>query len=467
MSRWHRGKSRMEIRCPIHGLIKYQPEEERLVNSHVIQRLRGIHQLAMAYLVYPGCQHTRFEHSIGVMHVADKMGEQLGLKEQERRIVRLAGLLHDCGHGPFSHVSEQLLEKLTEKVPNGVQREKLHEQITWDIIRNSKEIASVLSRDDVSAIVEVLDTAHSPQRTVMQDIISGRLDADKLDYLLRDSYYAGVKYGVFDLDRVIASLCRIDMGGGEEQVGIREEGIYTVEQMILARYHMGAQVYYHRVRAITDAMIVKGLMVAVKEGSTEIKKLYDYDAANLQAFLDRYLGYGDHRIANQVMAMPDGSLAKEFFGRLMQRRLLKQVMRIATTTQLCDAVALQKLVDSVRKDGDRAEHERDLSRELGVREGLVIVDYQSMKNPTYRVPGPVLTKEDIVVLTESGDRQAFNTVSQIFSERVADPQRNYLCVYAPVDIEDRTERASRVSKMQEAVKKHFGIRLKEKSNGCN
>lgn len=274
----------MEIRCPIHGLIKYQPEEERLINSPVIQRLRGIHQLAMAYLVYPGCRHTRFEHSLGVMHVAEKMAEQLGLNGQERRIVRLAGLLHDCGHGPFSHVSEQLLEKLTENAPPGVRKEKLHEQITWDIIRSSQEIASLLSPDDVTAIVKLLDTEHSSRRTVLQDIISGRLDADKLDYLLRDSYYAGVKYGVFDLDRVIASLCRIDMGGGEEQVGVREEGIHTVEQMILARYHMGAQVYYHRIRAITDAMIVKGIMAAVDEGNTEIRKLYGYDAMNPAPF---------------------------------------------------------------------------------------------------------------------------------------------------------------------------------------
>ena len=156
--------------------------------------------------------------------------------------------------------------------------------------------------------------------------------------------------------------------------------------------------------------------------------------------------------------MPDGSLAKEFFGRLKQRRLLKQVMRVATSTQLGDAVTVQKLVDSVSKEDRRAEHERNLCRELGVREGLLIVDYQSMKNPTYRAPGQMLTKEDIVVLTESGERQAFSRVSQIFSERVADPQKNYLCVYAPVDIEDRTERATKACQMHEVVRKHFGIR---------
>ena len=286
----------MEIRCPIHGLIEYDPEEERLINSPVIQRLRGIHQLAMAYLVYPGCHHTRFEHSIGVMHIAEKMARQLQLNNGEKRIVRLAGLLHDCGHGPFSHVSEQLLEKLTVNVPSGVHRDQLHEQITWDIIRTSPEITRILGRDDIDAIVKVLDTANSSQRTAMQDIISGRLDADKLDYLLRDSYYAGVKYGVFDLDRVIASLCPIDMGKGEQQEGVREEGVHTVEQMILARYHMSMQVYYHRVRAITDVMIVKGLLAAVEEGSTEVKDLYDYPTGDKQAFLDRYLAYTEaHR----------------------------------------------------------------------------------------------------------------------------------------------------------------------------
>lgn len=458
----------MEIRCPIHGLIEYTPEEERLINSHVIQRLRGIRQLAMAYLVYPGCLHTRFEHSIGVMHAAGRMARQLQLDDDKRRIVRLAGLLHDCGHGPFSHVSEQLLEKLTASLPDGVSRDQLHEQITWDIIRTSPEITSVLGRGDTEAIVMVLDTVHSSQRTVMQDIISGRLDADKLDYLLRDSYYAGVKYGVFDLDRVIASLCAIDMGRGEQQVGVTEEGIHAVEQMILARYHMSMQVYYHRIRAITDAMTVKGLLASVEEGNTEVRSLYDYVAVDNAAFLNRYLAYTDNKLVDSLLAMPDGSLAKEFFQRLAQRRLLKQVMRISTSTaQLGDAVTIQRLLNSIASEQGRIEHEKEIARELGVPEGLVVVAYQSMKNPTYRAPGPVLTKEDIVVLTESGERESFNKVSQIFSDRAADPQKGYLCVYAPVDIEDRAQRQKSIARMQDVVKKHFGYSMKETRNGRN
>lgn len=99
----------MEVRCPIHGLIEYNDLEERVINCAVMQRLRYIHQLAMAYLVYPGAVHTRFDHSLGVMHVAGKMADALGFQGKKRQNIRLAALLHDVGHGPFSHVSEILV----------------------------------------------------------------------------------------------------------------------------------------------------------------------------------------------------------------------------------------------------------------------------------------------------------------------------------------------------------------------
>jgi len=105
----------MEVRDPIHGLIDYSDTEEKIINSQMFQRLRGIKQLALASFVYPGAHHTRFEHSLGAMHLAGKVGESLNLSNEQTKILRLAGLLHDIGHGPFSHVSEQIIEKYVDK----------------------------------------------------------------------------------------------------------------------------------------------------------------------------------------------------------------------------------------------------------------------------------------------------------------------------------------------------------------
>jgi HD superfamily phosphohydrolase len=116
----------MEIRDPIHGLIKYDEKEEKLINSSIFQRLRGIKQLALANLVYPGAHHTRFEHCIGTMHLAGRIAKQLKLSTERIKILRLAGLLHDIGHGPFSHVSEQIMETCTDKKIVDRYKAKMH-----------------------------------------------------------------------------------------------------------------------------------------------------------------------------------------------------------------------------------------------------------------------------------------------------------------------------------------------------
>ena len=200
-----------EMRDPIHGFIKLSETEKRLINSQVFQRLRRIRQLAMTFLVYPGAVHTRFDHSIGVMHVAGRICARLRELNPERVSnedidqVRLAALLHDVGHGPFSHVSEHLLDEFTyDKTDKDKPREKIHEKITVDIIQTDPEISTILrdegldeERDFVIEMIEGKEKRWDWRR----DIVSSELDADKMDYLLRDSYFAGVKYGLYDLEK--------------------------------------------------------------------------------------------------------------------------------------------------------------------------------------------------------------------------------------------------------------------------
>ena len=178
-----------EIRDPIYGFIHPSPTELKIINTEILQRLRRIKQLGMAYLAYPGANHTRFDHSLGVLHVASKMAAHL-LPEEQRRLVGMAALLHDVGHGPFSHISEDLLEKYSE-IPGS--KDKIHEVITADIIRSDPQLSTILSEDDRKAILSLLKGDHAPL-SIMSEIISGPIDADKMDYLLRDSYFCGVKY---------------------------------------------------------------------------------------------------------------------------------------------------------------------------------------------------------------------------------------------------------------------------------
>jgi len=239
--------SEREIRDPIHGFIHRDPHELKVIDTGLFQRLRRIKQLALASYVYPGALHTRFEHSMGAMHVAGRVAGELRLKQHEYRILRLAALLHDVGHGPFSHGSEEVMQGVTGK-------KQIHEEITAQIILNSAELDGPLSGDERKEIVGLLNDERGD--AVLRSILSGPLDVDKQDYLLRDSYFCGVKYGVYDIDRLIETLCILE-DQGQRELAITQDGVLTLEQFVIARYHMTGQVYRHKIRLITDSMIVR------------------------------------------------------------------------------------------------------------------------------------------------------------------------------------------------------------------
>ena len=187
-------------------------------------RFRGVsasadlRQLAFAYLVYPGATHTRFEHSLGVCHVAGLLARKLGFDEDQTKLVRLAALLHDLGHGPFSHVSEEALERYSDRDKLPPKTHKIHELITTILIREDPQIARSLAQNDREKIVNALGPGHG--EPILKHVLSGPLDADKQDYLLRDSYYCGVQYGMFDLPQLHEVLCNIADPAGDRTLMI-------------------------------------------------------------------------------------------------------------------------------------------------------------------------------------------------------------------------------------------------------
>jgi HD superfamily phosphohydrolase len=438
-SSWREEAFEMErqVRDPIHGFVYCNDRECKLIDTFPVQRLRKIHQLAMSYLLYPGANHRRFDHTLGVMHVAGRLARSLKIPEPQVQIIRFAAILHDIGHGPFSHVSEQLLEQFVPAdAKKGGNIETIHEQITVDLIRNWPEFKSVMNAEEIESVAALI--AKQERRSLNKDVVSGPIDADKLDYLLRDSYFCGVKYGVFDLDQIVGTVRSVQQGG-QSYLTIDEDGLWAVEQLLLAKHHMDVQVYRRKTRSITDAMIVRGSELAIEEGVEEMRALYAYEPS--EVFLSRYLAAHDEWVL-QTMIAKVGTKSSRFFRRLAERKLFKEIYREDIVAVFPNA-ALRDQIAKMTK-AQRKALEKAIAGKIGVNDYEVIVDLQSISNPTFKSPSSRIDENDILVMVKRGVQgekqpEKFQEVSEVFYER-RDPKEIFLCVYAPLDSEDEEKR---------------------------
>jgi uncharacterized protein len=303
------------IRDPLHGTISLSGTEERLLDCCQMQRLRGIRQLATAYLVYPGANHTRFEHSIGTLFIADRMCREMGLPEEKMAKVRAAALLHDIGHVAFSHESEAVLKgKLGTHEEVGT-RMALHGQIA-DILSHEfspKEIAGMCDHP-------------------LGSIITSDIGADRMDYLLRDSHYTGVAYGVIDTQRICTSVAL-----GKHGLLIRERGLEAAESLLVARVTMFSTVYLHKTVRIASRMLQQAIVLALEDGTV---------------VEDDFLCLGDSQALDALGA---SSHAREYAARIKKRRLFKKAYSVSLARmkvparmaeeELSDACGCPVLVD--------------------------------------------------------------------------------------------------------------------------
>lgn len=328
-------KYRHEFRDPIHQFIIVSSDERSIIDSSPVQRLREIHQLAMSYLVYPGATHRRFEHSLGVMELAGQVFDVLvhprnltdevrdlvpevnepAKVQYGRQIVRLAGLLHDIGHLPFSHAVEHDL------LPAG----RGHEDVTVDLVRSNSLRAlleGMMPPVNAELVAKVAvgpkhwtGGLYSVWEALLSEIITGdAFGADRMDYLMRDSLHAGVAYGRFDLHRLVQSLRILslssetgdDEGPPSPAIGLDEGGLHTAEALLLARYFMFTQVYFHRVRAIYDQHLLDFLTAWLPGGQ--------YPAA-----LEAHLSMTDSHV---LVAMRESSADIEAPGHEPARRIM-------------------------------------------------------------------------------------------------------------------------------------------------
>ncbi len=255
-----------EITDPIHKNIKFTLMEKELIDTFIFQRLRRIRQLAGAHLVYPGALHSRFEHSLGSMFLAGLAGQTLYSKDYFAdqdyiQKLRIAALLHDIGHGPFSHLFEEI-SKTSDNFSHEMIGQKIITQtIISDILKkngyDSKEIASL--------------SFGKHKINFLNEIISGGLSADLMDYLPRDSYFSGTEYGKIDYHRIINSL----EVASNNNLGINKSSLYSYESMLISRYQMFKAVYFHKTVRSGEIMLLYSMKL-----QNQILHLTTFDSLN-------------------------------------------------------------------------------------------------------------------------------------------------------------------------------------------
>ncbi|MGC8631269.1 MAG: HD domain-containing protein [Thermoprotei archaeon] len=289
-----------EIREPVYGYVTFDDDDKKIIDTPQVQRLRRVLQLAVAYVAYPGATHTRFEHSVGAMYLASLIGENLknnGLTDDDRKKIKLAGLLHDLGHGPFSHSFEYAMTK----------KLKINHEDVTEILITQTEIADIINSLGFEP-KEIADIIKG-NKPLLSDFIAGQVDVDKIDFLLRDSLHAGVDYGRFDWQRLIRSFYVRENRGL-----IGTNSLYSLESFLIARFQMFRAVYYHKTVRAADLMLERA-----------IYDLWDY--LGLDSFnANKYLNLDDYSalsLLNQGAKDKPNSLGARLIKGIISRDLVK------------------------------------------------------------------------------------------------------------------------------------------------
>jgi HD superfamily phosphohydrolase len=345
-----------EIKDPIHGYVYVTEAEKKLIDSFPVQRLHRLRQLAGAEYVYPGANHTRFEHSIGVMHLAGRLAEtsylSQYLSEDDVQKVRIAALLHDVGHGPFSHVFEHLLVKFLNKT---------HEDLNVWIVQKSelKDLLSDLGYDPNELAKLSVGLLHKPGRAFMDQIIRSAVDVDKLDFVVRDTYHTGAEYGYVDVFRIIHMLDVLD-----ENLAVDLGALSALESLILARIESFKSIYFHRVGRAAQIMLV----AAMEEAKDEL------GLVNFQS-PEEYLALNDYTMWTMLK---NCKKSKAIIEKLERRKLLK--CAYDQTFYVKD-----KTVSSIFSVEEIRNQIRDkIASEAGVKPQSVVIDVPTLPSVPYR-----------------------------------------------------------------------------------
>lgn len=371
----------MQIEDALHGYINLNEQEEEVLDCSEMQRLRRIRQLGLSSLVYPSATHTRFQHSLGVMFLAGRFADSLNLGDDRRKELRIAALLHDSGHGPFSHASEVVSEDC------GVGHEE----------RSCRVVEAVSDKFD--------QDEGRVKRIIKGDleigqVVAGDIDADRMDYLMRDAHSSGIDHGHIDHDTIIR-CAEID----SRRLVFNKKAVSALESLFTSRFHMINTLYYHHAAVIAEKMLQKALrdLVETEVSVEEMMSMDDYEA--------------------HCCLMNSGGASKRLYSRIKDRRLYKRAL-VWDSDQIDrkGLKILEKRIENPRKI------EKEIASEANVRNEEVILD----------PPKTPKIKEIDVKIKKNNDVRSFKEFSPVSESLKNAEWRNVaLKVYCP---EEKTER---------------------------
>ena len=360
----------LDIIDPIHDFIRVYQHELSIIDNPVFQRLRRIRQLSGAHLTYPSAQHTRFEHSLGVMHIAGQAGHTLSekgiLQSDDIEILRLAGLLHDIGHGPFSHLFEEIIQE----------KKTSHEDFGKEIILNS-EIGDSLSKNGFDKKLVTSVAFGNSKLQYMNEIVSGVLSADMMDYLLRDGYFTGAEHAKIDHKRITQSL---DIY--KKKLALERSALYSFESMMHSRYQMFKAVYFHKTVRAAEVMLIEALRLSDDE--------FGFTTLNL----DEFVKLTDEYVLSTLISSESPKLkrARELAQDYQNRKLLKCVYERILTSQ----TNLQK----TRTD----ELRNEISKKSRIDENEIFVD--SSVTPSIPLAPSKNESKSIILITDDNGKSS-------------------------------------------------------------
>ena len=402
-------KNYLDIIDPIHDFIRVYNHELKIIDNPIFQRLRRIRQLSGDHLTYPDAQHTRFEHSLGVMHIANQAGQALTekglLSKDDIKILRLAGLLHDIGHGTFSHLFEEIIQ----------QKKISHEDFGKELILKS-EIGDSLSKNGFDKLSIAKIAFGDSKLQYLNEIVSGALSADMMDYLLRDGYFTGAEHAKIDHKRITQSL---DLH--KKKLALEKSALYSFESMMHSRYQMFKAVYFHKTVRAAEVMLLEALRLSNDEfGFTQFK-------------IDEYVKLTDEYVLSMLLSSSSSKLkkAKQFAEDYQNRKLLKCVFeRIFTSKKLLEEIKTNEIRSS-------------LSKKSKVNEEEIFVD-SSVTPSIPLAPSKKESKKIILITNENGKSQAQELpISEIPVVSAISGFMNILRVYTPQKNRKKVEIAAK------------------------
>jgi len=423
------------IQDPVHGNIIVDGIFMDVMDRQEMQRLRYVKQLGLGYLVYPGANHTRFEHCLGAYHLAGRMADAIELSKEDSLTVRMAGLLHDICHGPFSHMMESQMEAatgmdhmelaralITGKIPN-------HLKVDDDLFDGIGPIGEEISRYgiDPQEVCDLIAYPHSnqdnldsflekheyfPSKDYAHQIIHGPVDADQMDYLMRDAYYAGISHGTIDCDRLINTMMVHN-----DRIVLRRGGTTAAEGLMVSRSLMYTSVYFHETVRIAERMMTKAVEAA------------DLDMGELYLWKDQDL------VQNLISA---GGKSSNCMRRVLNRDINKKAFAIYSA-DMNDDIAARLLEFTTKERVDRLE--REIADHAGVDEFNVGVELTSKSNLRQNIN---IGKTDVSIIDDEGKVRSLTRFSPIArSLQARDPYSWAILISTPAPFRESVERSAR------------------------